>query len=209
MGAVEMSSDSVDILHNEFADFTAATFQLLYSNNNFADVTLVCEDGRQLKAHKIILSSSSVLFRRILVGNPHQYPVIYLRGIKYQDLQLIVQFIYLGQIKISQEDLQDFIDVSTDLEITGIADVKQNNVTEVLEVESENIEIKHSFNLETINHKSDDKCEECDEIFTGKNKLKKHIRTIHEGLRYPLSNADRSKLCRDRRNSIIPKEDMR
>ena len=201
----------VNILHNEFTDFAAATFQVLYSNSHFTDVTLVCEDGRQLNSHKIILSSSSTFFRRILLRNPHQYPMIYLRGIAHQYIQLIVQFIYLGQVEIPQEDLQHFLDAAKDLEINGIADIKINDTTNLLVDESENIEIENT-DLKISNLKSeamDQKCEQCDETFKGKNKFIKHLRTVHEGLMYPLSNADRSKLYRERRNSILPKDHIR
>ena len=119
-----MSAETVNILHREFADFTGSAFKVLYSESDFTDVTLVCNEGKQVKAHKVILSSSSILFRRILLANPHQNPLIYLKGVEYLDLQSIVQFIYLGQIEIPQEALEKFIDTAKELEINGLVDLK-------------------------------------------------------------------------------------
>merc|ERR1712129_535718 len=121
--ALTMSADMVNILHREFADFTGSAFKVLYYESDFTDVTLVCNEGKQVKAHKVILSSSSILFRRILLANPHQNPLIYLKGVEYLDLQSIVQFIYLGEIEIPQEALEKFIDTAKELEINGLLDI--------------------------------------------------------------------------------------
>ena len=36
-------------------------------DNNFADVTLVCEDGKQVEAHKVILAGQE--YRRFMILN--------------------------------------------------------------------------------------------------------------------------------------------
>ena len=46
---------------------------------HFTDVTLVCEGDKQVSAHKVILSAASPFFKQILIKNPHQHPLIYLR----------------------------------------------------------------------------------------------------------------------------------
>ena len=38
-------------------------------------VTLVSADSKQIKAHKVILSSRSKFFNQILLENPHQHPL--------------------------------------------------------------------------------------------------------------------------------------
>ena len=42
---------------NEFNSCTSSTFQDLYTDKEFTDVTLATDDNKQLKAHKVILSS--------------------------------------------------------------------------------------------------------------------------------------------------------
>ena len=38
----------------------------LREDKDFKDVTLVCEDGQQVEAHKVILASFSPLFQKLL-----------------------------------------------------------------------------------------------------------------------------------------------
>ena len=47
------------------------------SDDSFADVTLVTDDKKQLKAHRNILSSSSSVFKEILqINTRHSHPEI-------------------------------------------------------------------------------------------------------------------------------------
>ena len=47
---------------NDFQENIATTFSYLREDTDFADVTLACDDGRQVEAHKIILAASSTFF---------------------------------------------------------------------------------------------------------------------------------------------------
>ena len=111
------------LVWNELNSCTSKTFQDLYTDNDFTDVTLATEDGRQLKAHKVILSSRSSFFKRILLNNPHQHPLLFLKGIKYFQLKSILKFIYLGQAEVEEEDLQQFMDSAKDLEIQELSEI--------------------------------------------------------------------------------------
>ena len=66
------------------------TFGSLKEDKDFTDVTLVCEDGKQVEVHKVILASSSPFFQNILRKNKHIHPLIYMRGMKSDDLLAIV-----------------------------------------------------------------------------------------------------------------------
>jgi len=46
----------------------------------FTDVTLACEDGQQVEAHKVILASYSLFFLNL--EEKHSHPMIYMWGIK-------------------------------------------------------------------------------------------------------------------------------
>ena len=75
----------------------------LFQEKHFADVTLVSDDEIQLKAHKVILSSSSSFFRNLLLNNPHPHPLLFMRGIKKLHLMSILQFMYIGEAKVAQD----------------------------------------------------------------------------------------------------------
>ena len=59
---------------------------------DFTDVTLACEDGKQIEAHKIILACLSPFFGELLRKNRSSHPLIYLRGFKSEDMTAIVAF---------------------------------------------------------------------------------------------------------------------
>ena len=105
---------------NEFNSCASETIKNLVSDKEFTDVTLACGDGQQIKAHKVILSSCSPFFRNILVKNPHQHPIVYLKGVSYHQLRYILEFIYLGQTEVDQDSLNDFMLVAKDLQIKGL-----------------------------------------------------------------------------------------
>ena len=97
-------SEHFNLAWNQFENCAGLTFKNLLSDEDFADVTLACEGDKQLTAHKVILSSCSPFFRKVLLKNKHQHPLLYLKGVKFTDLQLIVKFIYLGQIEIGKPE---------------------------------------------------------------------------------------------------------
>ena len=70
----------------------------IWTSREFADVTLISGDGTKFQAHKTVLSSSSSsLFRDILLDNNEQQRVmLYLKGVKAKELELLLEFIYTG-----------------------------------------------------------------------------------------------------------------
>ena len=78
---------------NDFKDNVNTAFQNLRDDNDFSDVTLACEDGNKLEAHKIVLASSSPFFVELPRKNKHPHPLVYMRGVRYEDLVAIVDFL--------------------------------------------------------------------------------------------------------------------
>ena len=115
-----MAAEKFSISWNEFGSTVINTFKNLFSDKHFTDVTLVSEDGKQVKAHKVVLSSCSPFFNKVLLLTPHQQPIIFLKGIKHSELLAIVQFIYLGQTDLAQDDLNQFMGAAADLQIEGL-----------------------------------------------------------------------------------------
>ena len=91
-----MMSEKLCLQWNDFKDNVTSAFASLREDKDFADVTLVCEDGQQLKVHKVILAASSPFFQNLLRQNLHPHPLIYMRGVKSMDLVAIVDFLYVG-----------------------------------------------------------------------------------------------------------------
>ena len=59
---------------NDFGDNVLTAFRSLRGENDFADVTLACEDGKQVEAHKVILAASSPFFKNLLKRNTQSHP---------------------------------------------------------------------------------------------------------------------------------------
>ena len=104
----------------DFDASTSKTFKDLLTDQDFTDVTLSCDDEKQIKAHKVILSASSPVMKRILKYNPHQNPLIYLKGVKFEDLQNMVQFIYMGEAEVKQIHLERFMSLTQEFEVNGL-----------------------------------------------------------------------------------------
>ena len=105
---------------NDFQKNVGNAFGLLRQDEDFTDVTLASEDGKQIEAHKVILSASSPFFQTLLKKNKHPNPLIYMRGIKSDDLIAIVDFLYYGETNIYQENLDSFLNIAEELSLRGL-----------------------------------------------------------------------------------------
>ena len=113
-------SENFCLKWNDFQQNTVCSISELRNDQEFADVTLACEDGHHIDAHRIILTSCSPFFRSVLKRNNHSHPLIYMRGLKAKELVAIVDFLYLGEANIQQEDLDDFLALAEELQLKGL-----------------------------------------------------------------------------------------
>ena len=95
-----------------FKATTGKAFQNLFDDQDFTDVTLACEDNARLEAHKVILSSCSEFFSKILRQNPNPHPLIFLQGVCLRDLELLKRFMYLGSTRVGFDRIDNFMEVS-------------------------------------------------------------------------------------------------
>jgi broad-like protein len=114
-----MGSEKFCLRWNDFESNISSAFRELRDDKDFFDVTLACDD-EQIQAHKVILSACSQFFRNILRRNPHQHPLLYLKGVKFTDLQSVLNFMYHGEVNVAQEDLNSFLAVAEDLSVKGL-----------------------------------------------------------------------------------------
>ena len=105
---------------NDFETNISTSFKELRDDQDFFDVTLACGDDKQVQAHKVILSACSPFFRCILKKNPHPHPLLYLKGVKYEEVLSVLDFMYHGEVNVAQEDLSSFLAVAKELEVKGL-----------------------------------------------------------------------------------------
>ena len=114
---------------NDFKENITSAFTQLREDKDFTDVTLACEDGQQIEAHKMVLVSSSPFFRNLLSKNKHPSPLIYMRGVEFVHLSALVDFLYLGEANVFQEEIESFLAVATELKLKGFSGETENQET--------------------------------------------------------------------------------
>lgn len=56
---------------------------------------------------QVVLSACSSYFQKILLDNPSQHPTIIMpTDVCFTDLKFIIEFVYRGEIDVSQNELQ-------------------------------------------------------------------------------------------------------
>ena len=86
--------------------------------DDFMDITLVCDDRTEFRAHRNILSAFSPVIRQMLQLNAKSsHPVVFLRGVKKQEMESILKFIYLGEVSFNQSRMDEFLAVADILEV--------------------------------------------------------------------------------------------
>ena len=213
-----MRPDSYTIKWHLYQDYLQEILSEMMTSGDFTDVTLVTDDKKTIKAHRNILSACSPVFKKILqmdITNSH--PVIYLRGIQYQEIEPILQFIYLGEATLNEERMKEFLLVSQNLEIRELIKnvveakhspsnqnqdyIKQadhifqhNNVGEKGGEEAiENYEGANEMEVisrEITKVGSKFQCPQCDKLLSQNKGVLAHIRSVHEGVKYACKQCD-------------------
>ena len=92
----KMHQEKYNLTWHTYSEHFREILQNMMSDDTFADVTLITDDKKQMKAHRNILSACSPVLKDILQIDPmNNHPVIYLRGIQHSEIESILQFIYL------------------------------------------------------------------------------------------------------------------
>jgi len=123
-------------------------------DKEFSDVTLSCGNASKVKflqAHKVILAHSSTLFKQLLKNQSQNTSngnvVLYLKGIQFEDLSSLLDFIYRGEVKVAPSNLTSFLSAANDLKVEVLfqQDTNPNNTEDEAPVEEENLEEKSNM----------------------------------------------------------------
>ena len=112
-------------------------FYKFLKEDKFVDVTLISEDGMELKAHRMILSSATEFFDNIFqkCKNTENF-VIFLYGVKFLQLKGIIEFIYLGETTVEEKNLNTFLQISKLLKIEDMKKIEPDPVATFIENKS-------------------------------------------------------------------------
>ena len=144
------STVDVNIKWSDFSKNVSESWMRREDNSAFCDISLVSEDGQNINAHKIILANSSSVFRSILLDSKYPIPLIYLRGVNFDELVSVLDFIYKGETNIPKTQLKQFLHLAEELKIKGLnEEVAINNASkEIFNADSKTVEINSQmFNV--------------------------------------------------------------
>ena len=112
------AATSYCIQSNDRSDNLTSYFN---EDTKLQDVTLVCEDSQQIMAHKLMLTARSPFFKEVLTAEKdNRHSFIYFCEFRKSDIEIVLEFLYNGEIKVSDEIMQTFFRLAKLLRIEDI-----------------------------------------------------------------------------------------
>ena len=129
---------------SDFQENRSTYYQNVRLSLDFSDVTLACEDdeGFTIEAHRFVLASGSSFFQRLLSRkktSEHPHPLIFLTGMRRNHLEAVMDFLYLGETRVQQTELLEFLQAAQTLGVTGL--LQQNHQKNSTENAAEKVEV--------------------------------------------------------------------
>ena len=112
-----MANTQHEVYWDSYSNHLGAMLQELRRTEELSDVTLFCDDKTQFRVHKVILATSSPVLKTIVNELPSTNSVIYLRGIKNEEMEAILDYIYLGAVTVEQNKIDGFLQFARSLEL--------------------------------------------------------------------------------------------
>ena len=122
---IKMSEDFL-LKWNDHHTLFFAGAEKLYQDEEFTDVTLAA-GSKLFKAHKLVLSICSPYFQSLFRRLGPEKHVIFLKDISSLHLELLLQYMYNGEIKVQEDELVTILSVAQSLEIKGLTDNSESN----------------------------------------------------------------------------------
>jgi len=93
----------------------------LLQKGTLVDVTLAAE-GKSIQVHRLVLCACSNYFQELLSLHWDKQAVVILKDVKFEHLQALVDYMYRGEVNVSQDQLAAFLATAEALLIKGLAD---------------------------------------------------------------------------------------
>jgi len=111
---------------NDFETNVSKSFANLRTETQLFDATLVGQDQKKVSAHRLVLSACSDFFKNIFYSNSHSHPMLYLDGVESKEISLMLDYIYMGEVKIMQDHLDKFLQVANKFQLEGLLGSEDN-----------------------------------------------------------------------------------
>ena len=197
----EMPKEIVILSWQNFNDHISNTLETLYTHKSFADVTLVSDDHIQTPAHKFVLSACSPILKSLLLNSPDSHPFLYLPGVRQQELQSVLQLIYIGEVQVNQKEINMFLELASDFQVRDFIEENKVKYKDPLKTKQADITIKTvneldiegNINNQDVHLDTSYKlytCQACETVFKSKRSLRRHNVSTHEGVNYSCDKCD-------------------
>ncbi|KAK4883648.1 hypothetical protein RN001_006967 [Aquatica leii] len=121
-----MEGEQFSLCWNNFNNNLRTGFHALLKDEDLVDVTLAAE-GQYLKAHKAVLSICSPYLKELFRANPGDHPIVILPDVNYSALQSLLEFMYQGEVSVSQDEIPAFMKVAETLKVKGLTENDNGN----------------------------------------------------------------------------------
>ena len=205
-----MYQEKYSLTWHNYSDHLRSMMKQLMTNKDFDDLTLVTEDRKQINATINVLSTCSLVFKDILKKEKNSNQIIYLRGIQFPEMESIMQFIYLGEATFYEERMDEFLAVAKLLEINELCHAGPEMNDEPYEEPEPNDQVIPSDNVEepivspdyiikqtpkerrrvVVSSANKYECERCQKTYYDSSTLRRHKRSVHEGVKYACNHCD-------------------
>ena len=128
-----MPTEKYSLTWQTYSEHLRSMMKELMMNEDLADVTLVTEDKKLIKANMTILSACSPFFKKVLMKEQFSNSIMYLRGIQFSEMESIMQFIYLGEATFYEERIDELLAVAKLLEIKELCNAGADTETKTEE----------------------------------------------------------------------------
>ena len=208
-----------------YSDHLIEMLHQMKADDTFTDVTLVIDTGWTIKAHKVVLGACSPVFKEMLTKS--ESSIIELKEVGHEEIESILEFIYLGKATLHQERMKEFLDVAQKLQIKELCnddkiDCKMKDsqsvhskdmVVDALkfeDFETENIVTNLEYSIPKYEidkyKKTNITSEECgDEQQPAKDNLTKNIQSILNEVQYSASHCYKKITMKDNDHATLEK----
>ena len=131
--------------HEKYHEKLNSTLYEYYTSDTFTDVTLVCNDQKEVRCHRTLLRVWSPLLKDILDDVPQdEDPVIHLDNANSKQVSILLDVLFKGEVNIHKiEEVEDLLLVAKHLGVplnNETVVLKSNRDKDNIEEEDEPIE---------------------------------------------------------------------
>ena len=112
---------------NDWQHFLSGSFAEFQRAEELFDVTLAAEDGHEVRAHRLLLAACSPFFHNLFKRHGggkaalfNENMVVYLKGVSRANLEAILEFVYCGEVNVTQDRIAGFLTAAQELSIRGL-----------------------------------------------------------------------------------------